>query len=485
MAERTGNIKGFGFKVFHVEILLFLCLFFQMTSIAFAQNSDTNYRQSVKKSIERIEEIYDIEIKDDYRLLEGKELDYADWRIRQGNLEVSLTALLSPFDLMYRKESDSVYSIRKFDYPRRTPDIGRERLDHLTQLYSGKTEWEQRKELLKSCMIEALKLDKAPEVEQPEVIITNKRKYKDYRVENIALEILPGVYATGSVYKPIKQKKGKSAVILSPNGHFGDGRYRESEQKRCANLAKMGAIVVSYDLFGWGESALQFPYEYHRSSIAQTIQVLNGKRLLDYLLKLPVADPSRVGITGGSGGGSHSLFLTAIDDRIKVSVPVVMVSSYFSGGCPCESGQPVHLCGNGTNNAEISAMAAPRPQLIISDGRDWTQHVPELEFPFIERVYSFYDAKEEVKNAHLPEEGHDYKESKRLAMYSFMAEHLELNLDNISNSKGKISEDVTIESFDELKVFGKEGKKLPEDAIKDIEELYALFGESYEKHSDE
>jgi len=279
--------------------------------------------------------------------------------------------------------------------------------------------------------------------------------------------------------------KDDLAIILTPNGHFGDGRYRESEQKRCANLAKMGAIVVSYDLFGWGESALQFPYEYHRSSIAQTIQVLNGKKLLDYLLKLPQADPSRVGITGGSGGGSHSLFLTAIDDRIDVSVPVVMVSSYFSGGCPCESGQPVHLCGYGTNNAEISAMAAPRPQLIISDGQDWTKNVPELEFPFIKNIYSFYDAEEKVKNAHFQEEGHDYKESKRFAMYSFMAEHLGLNLENITNSKGEITEDVTIESFDELKVFGKNGEKSPNNAIKDIDKLYALFGETYEKDQNE
>lgn len=484
MAERKKHIKNFGFKVFHAKIIFSICLFFLIFSVAPAQNSDTNYRQSVQETLLKIEEIFGVEIKDEKNLLKGKELDYADWRIRQNELEVSLTAVLAPFDLMYWKESDSVYSIREFDYPRRTPDIGKERLDYLRELYSNKSEWEQRKQQLQSCIKEALMLHKAPEVEQPKVIITNKRKYKAYSVENIALEILPGVYTTGSIYKPLSSKE-KSAVILSPNGHFGDGRYRESEQKRCANLAKMGAIVVSYDLFGWGESALQFPYEYHRSSIAQTIQVLNGKKLLDYLLKLPQGDASRIGITGGSGGGSHSLFLTAIDERIKVSVPVVMVSSYFSGGCPCESGQPIHLCGNGTNNAEISAMAAPRPQLIISDGQDWTAHVPELEFPFIKRIYSFYDAEKNVKNAHFPEEGHDYLESKRLAMYSFMAEHLGLNLDKITNSNGNIIEDVTIESFDELKVFGKDGKKFPEDAITDINELYALFGESYQKHANE
>jgi hypothetical protein len=100
--------------------------------------------------------------------------------------------------------------------------------------------------------------------------------------------------------------------------------------------------------------------------------MLNGMRILDWLLTLKDADPTRVGITGASGGGSQTMLLTAIDDRIKVSVPVAMMSSYHSGGCPCESGMGVHLCGEGTNNVEIASMAAPRAQMIISDGKDWT-----------------------------------------------------------------------------------------------------------------
>ncbi|MDT0677564.1 acetylxylan esterase [Autumnicola musiva] len=482
MAKESNKLKGIK-QLSHRGSVLFLCLFLVASIPILSQNSDTNFNQSITETIDRIEEIYDVKINDEKKLLEGKKLDYADWRIRQDNLEVSLTAVLAPFNLMYWKESDSVYSIRKFDYPRRTPDLGRERLNYLQNLYDTKAEWESRKADLKSCIKDALKLEKASEVKNPEVITTKKRKYKGYTVENIALEIVPGVYATGSIYKPFPLKK-KNAVILSPNGHFGDGRYRESEQIRCANLAKMGALVVSYDLFAWGESALQFPYEYHRTSMAQTIQVLNGKKLLDYLVQLPEADSSRIGITGGSGGGSHTLFLTAIDDRIKVSVPVVMVSSYFSGGCPCESGQPIHLCGNGTNNAEISAMAAPRPQLIISDGQDWTQNVPDLEYPFIRDVYSFYDAEEKVENAHFQEEGHNYKESKRKAMYPFMARYLNLDITKITEDD-KISEDITVETENQMKVFGKNGEKLPENAIKDIDKLYSLFGETYEKDQNE
>ena len=96
-----------------------------------------------------------------------------------------------------------------------------------------------------------------------------------------------------------------------------------------------------------------------------TIQVLNSTRILDYLISLPEANAELVAITGASGGGSHTMLMTALDDRIKVSVPVVMLSCYFYGGCPCESGLPIHLCGKGTNNAEIAAMAAPRPQMVV------------------------------------------------------------------------------------------------------------------------
>lgn len=466
----------------YINSLNVLMVVLLTTGILSAQNSDTKFRAPIKQSIAKVEDIYGVKILDQDNLLDGKYLNYADWRIGKGQLEVSLTALLSPFELMYWKVSDTVYKIRKFDYTRRTPDVGAERLNYLRGLYTNKDQWEARKETLKNCIIEALWINEAPELSDPRVILTDKRIYKKqgYSVENIALEVLPGVFTTGSIYKPYPLK-AKQAIILTPNGHFGDGRYRESEQIRCANLAKMGAVTVSYDLFGWGESTLVFPSKLHKTSIAQTMQVLNGIKLLDYLLELPYVDAERVGITGGSGGGSHSLFLTAIDNRIQVSVPVVMVSSYFSGGCPCESGQPIHLCGNGTNNAEIAAMAAPRPQLIISDGGDWTQHVPELSFPFIQNVYGFYNHQDSVENSHLSDEGHDYKTSKRKAMYPFMAKYLNLNLNAIKDSRGIIQENIHVETENQMKAFGSNAEGLPKDALTSIDKLYALFGQTYKQ----
>lgn len=468
------NLKRERDKMKKAFLVAFLFLLLPKVS---AQTSDSNYKEPIAKTIKTIESIFKVTINDKDGLLKGKELDYAQWRIRQGNLDVSLTAILAPFDLTFFKENDSNYVIRKFEYARTSDAVGKERLEYLTDLYPNLKAWETRKADLKQCIISSIGLDKAPPMPKGKPILTPKRIYKDYSVENIGLEIIPGVYVTGSIYKPYPLK-GKAPVVITPNGHFGDGRYRKDQQLRCAILAKMGAVVVDFDLFAWGESTLQFESALHRSSIAQTIQVLSAERLLDYLATQKYTDMNRVAATGGSGGGSQTMFLAAIDDRIKVSVPVVMTSSHFSGGCPCESGRGLHLCGNGTNNAEIAAMAAPKPQLIVSDGGDWTATVPELEFPFIQKTYGLYGKNELVENAHFPKEGHNYGESKRMAMYPFMAKYLGLDISKVKNSKGETDESAcVIEPTEKLLVFGAKGEKLPANALKDIDKLYALFGE--------
>jgi hypothetical protein len=468
------NLKRKRDKMKQLFVVVFLFLWLPKVD---AQTSDDNYRGPITKTIQKIESIFKVSINDKDGLLKGKELDYADWRIRQGNLEVSLTAILAPFDLTFFKENDSTYVIRKFEYARNSDNVGKERLEYLADLYPNLKAWETRKAELKQCIISSIGLDKAPPMPKKKPILTPIRKYGNYSVENIGLEIIPGVYATGSIYKPYPLK-GKAPVVITPNGHFGDGRYRKDQQLRCVILAKMGAVVVDFDLFAWGESTLQFESTLHRNSIAQTIQVLSAERLLDYLATQKYADMNRVAATGGSGGGSQTMFLAAIDDRIKVSVPVVMTSSHFSGGCPCESGRGLHLCGNGTNNAEIAAMAAPKPQLVVSDGGDWTATVPELEFPFIQNTYGLYGKQSLVENVHFPKEGHNYGESKRMAMYPFMAKYLGLDISKVKNSKGEIDESTcVIEPTEKLLVFGVKGEKLPANALKDINQLYEMFGE--------
>ena len=162
----------------------------------------------------------------------------------------------------------------------------------------------------------------------------------------------------------------------------------------------MGAIAFNYDMYSWGESVLMTGgSQYHHTGFALSIQTWNTIRSIYFLLTLPGADKKRIAVTGASGGGTQTFLAAALDDRIAVSVPVVMVSSSFYGGCECESGLPIHddCKGNSTNNAEIAATFAPKPMLVVSDGSDWTKSVPGTDYPYLKKVYGFYNNERNVR----------------------------------------------------------------------------------------
>jgi hypothetical protein len=136
----------------------------------------------------------------------------------------------------------------------------------------------------------------------------------------------------------------------------------------------------------------------------------------------------------------------------------------------------IQLCAEGTNNVEIAAMAAPHPQLFISDGSDWTKYFPINDFPFVQRVYNFYGASNDVESVFLATEGHDYGASKRQAMYAFVVKHFKLNPSSLKNADGSYSEKgVLIEKEDALKTFGADGSGLPANAIKGWDKIEALI----------
>ncbi|HEX5024664.1 MAG TPA: acetylxylan esterase, partial [Agriterribacter sp.] len=468
------NYRG----ITHATILVSLML---LTLLCAAQyNTDNAYRKPLKEVLNDIAKRYDVKINFADSIVANKWVNYAEWRYRN-DVETTLNNVLTLFDMKARKEKDKVYRLANYEYYRWPVQEGWAELDRIASQYKNVEEWEKRKQELKPCILDALQLSVLPSKPASSPIITPVRKFDGYTVENIAIEILPGCWINGSLYKPAKYK-GKIPVILNPDGHWEKQRYRPDCQYRCAALARMGAMAFSYDLFAWGESLLQFKQADHRRSLAMTIQALGGIRILDYLLSLKDADTSRVAITGGSGGGSHTVLMTALDNRIKVSAPVVSLSSYFYGGCPCESGMPIHDCGGHTDNVEIAAMAAPRPQLIVSDGGDWTDRMPEHDFPYLQKMYSWYGKKDQVENVHLPDEKHDFGINKRTAVYNFMAKYLGLNLKAIQDATGKIDESkITIEPEQALYVFGDKGEKLPVNAIIGFENLEKVFNEEIRK----
>jgi hypothetical protein len=323
-------------------------------------------------------------------------------------------------------------------------------LKDLAVQYDGRAAWEKRAALIRQGILDGAELEHMPH--QPLTAIrTGVHQEKGYVVENIAIETLPGYYLTGNLYRPSRSLPSM-AGILSPHGHFyhPDGRFQEQQQKLCATLAQLGAVVFAYDMVGFGDDHVCD----HKIPKALKLQTYNSIRALDFLFSLPGIDTSRIAVTGASGGGTQTILLTAIDSRVKVSVPVVMVSAHFFGGCVCESGMPIHHRPTHlTNNVEIAALAAPRPMLLVSDDSDWTKNCPRVEYPYIQKIYGWYDVPLNVENVHLTGEHHDFGPSKRQAVYRFLAKHLRLDTTEVV-SGGLFSETSSVVlSVSDLTVF--------------------------------
>ncbi len=205
----------------------------------------------------------------------GLKLTYADFRVRPYSIDETLTNILSPFDFKAVKQKDNLYKIKPYEYPRRQPEDGVKLIPYLESLYHDRASWEARKDTLKKEVRARLGIDKLLPLcstDAPE--LGKKRKFDGYTVQNFRLKTVNGHYAYGSIYTP--SGKGKHPLIICPNGHFTNGRYGTVQQQRLGTLARMGAICVDYDLWGWGESEDEVGKEAHQTPEAHVMQALNG-----------------------------------------------------------------------------------------------------------------------------------------------------------------------------------------------------------------
>lgn len=399
------------------------------------------------------------------------------FRLRPYSLDESLDNLLRTTDLVWRRGEDDAgprITIQPYEYYRRTPADGERLLAWLSSLYDDRASWERRRERLLAEAREALALEpfRRALVADPDVRLGRRIRHDGYATRNYALETLPGLYVCGTIYEPLTA--GRHPLIVSPAGHWEGGRYRRDQQMRMATFARMGAVAVDMDIFGWGDSERQVGLEAHTADYAMQIQALWSVAVTDWMIaSRRDIDTTRMAATGGSGGATHTLLLALCDDRFAVLAPVVHLVSHFDGGCPCESRRPVTLAGGGSCMPELlAAVMAPRPTLTVSDGGDWTSTYPQLEYPFLRRIWGFYGAEASVRNAHFPDEGHDYGVNKRRAVYAFLAETLGLDLASVDESRVELLPERALQSF---------ADGLPEGALHsrgELERLLETLGKS-------
>ena len=326
--------------------------------------------------------------------------------------------------------------------------------------YKTAEEWQKRSAEIRRKILVSAGLWPMPEKNPLNVKIVDKLDRDGYTIEKVYMEMLPGFYIPGSLYRP-KGKTGPFPGIISPHGHGKLGRMAENVQPRFANFALQGYIVFSYNMIGyvdndqmdhnfWSDPA------YLWSVSVGGLQLWQSIRALDFLTSLPEVDVDRVACTGCSGGGSQTFLVTAVDDRIKVTAPVCMVSSLFQGGCICENAPGLRL---DTYNVEISASAAPRPQILVAATGDWTDMTPEIEFPDVRSIYSL-SGDEYKLSYYYQDAGHNYNQNSREAVYTFFRKWV-LGVDDDKEQK---EVETPIETVETLSVFDDEHPR-PDDAL--------------------
>ncbi|RPI45891.1 MAG: hypothetical protein EHM46_01235 [Bacteroidetes bacterium] len=190
-----------------------------------------------------------------------------------------------------------------------TEDEANLKMKQFASAWGNRESWEARAAMIRKGIKEGMQLDRMPVIHgEFSPVIHSSRAMDGYTVENIAIESFPGFYITGNLYKPVSLKE-KNPAVLCPHGHAADKRFAEDVLKRSAALARMGAIVFAYDMIGYGESH----QVNHRMPIVLLLQTWNSRRVLEYLLSRPDVDPDRIGMTGGSGGGTQTFILAALE----------------------------------------------------------------------------------------------------------------------------------------------------------------------------
>jgi cephalosporin-C deacetylase-like acetyl esterase len=267
-----------------------------------------------------------------------------------------------------------------------------------------------------------------------------------YRIEKILFESSPGMMVPALVYVPNKVAGTVPAMISIPGHVYCEGKTNESVQARCVNLARRGIIAMTYDYIDTGErntgvnACALMPYGggndhglkgfSYTSGTPTGLEILDGIRAMDYLYTRPDVDRNRLGFTGESGGSNSTYWVSALDERVKLAVPVCSVTT-FDYWIRNDRNWDWHQRPAGIRRfAEIStllAMIAPRPLLVIGSLRGTDAD----EFPFdqteeaVRVARKAYESQGAARNIEIWESStsHGYQQDKRERMYAFVERH--------------------------------------------------------------
>jgi dienelactone hydrolase len=324
-------------------------------------------------------------------------------------------------------------------------------------------DWQRRAAHLRRQVLSAAGLLPLPERCPLNPQVFGRIENKDYSIEKVYIQTLPGFYLAGNLYRPLG-RTGKFPAVAAPHGHATYGRLEDgplfSVPRRGINMARQGYVVFAYDMIGYNDT-VQIPHAAtgQREQLwglgLLGLQTWNSIRVLDFLQSLPDVDAERLGVTGESGGGTQTFMLCAVDGRPKISSPVNMISLIMQGGSPCENAPNLRV---GTNNVEIASLMAPRPMLMVAATGDWTKNTPTDEYPAVKAVYELYGKGDQVETVQF-DAPHNYNKDSREAVYRFFAKRL-LNDPGWEQYK---EQNIRQEKLQDMMVF--HGRALPADAV--------------------
>jgi dienelactone hydrolase len=280
-----------------------------------------------------------------------------------------------------------------------------------------------------------------------------ERRHDDgYVREKIAVRSREGVEVPAYLLTPTDERGdgGKRRAVLCLHGHghgkddvVGDaGAGTEDERADRAawiaehnsdyarRFAQMGFVVLAPEARGFGERAEGSEQGCHVPGVISLLLGLpiTGQRLrddmaaLDYLCALPTVDAERVGCVGLSEGGKRTLYLAAMDDRVKAAV----ISGYYST-LKGAIRQWDKLCGWDICNyvpgllryadyTDLAALIAPRPLLVESGTEDalYDQQVVQEALDVTARAYEALGARDHL-DADIFAGGHRWSGRKSFA----------------------------------------------------------------------